>query len=317
MQKSYLALDLGGTKLLVGEVAADGTIIASKSYPTGPIDQQRAAEVIFASVDDYLTTVGIKNPDGVSAIGIGLVGRIDSPAGLWCQIDSLRTAPLPLAAMVGERYALPCYIDNDVKCATRAEQLFGIGRSTRDFIYINIGTGIAAGVVTDGRMIRGSHHNAGEVGHTSSGIHLGIECICERKDCTELIAAGVGFDACARLLAPQYPDSPLTLPAEGRVDVREVVALAEQGDPLCTLLIDNAAQAAADLIMNLVRVSDPEAVVLGGGIASNEHIFTKITSLLGAHTMRFVTLGTTRTTLDGRYIGLIGAAAVAMQQSEK
>ena len=141
MQKSYLALDLGGTKLLVGEVAADGTIIASKSYPTGPIDQQRAAEVIFASVDDYLTTVGIKNPDGVSAIGIGLVGRIDSPAGLWCQIDSLRTAPLPLAAMVGERYALPCYIDNDVKCATRAEQLFGIGRSTRDFIYINIGTG--------------------------------------------------------------------------------------------------------------------------------------------------------------------------------
>lgn len=316
MQKSYLALDLGGTKLLVGEVAADGTIISSKSYPTGPIDQQRAAEVIFASVDDYLATVGIKNPDGVSAIGIGLVGRIDSPAGLWCQIDSLRTAPLPLAAMVGERYALPCYIDNDVKCATRAEQLFGVGRTTRDFIYINIGTGIAAGIVTDGRMIRGSHHNAGEVGHTSSGIHLDIECICERKDCTELISAGVGFDTCARMLAPIYPESRLVLPAEGRVDVREVVELAKCGDALCSLLISNAAQAAADLIMNLVRVSDPEAVVLGGGIVSNDYIFDKIIALLGAHTMRFVTLGVSRTVLDGRYIGLIGAAAVAMQQSE-
>lgn len=316
MQKSYLALDLGGTKLLIGEVAADGTIISSKSYPTGPIDQQRAAEVIFASVDDFMATEGIKNPDGVAAIGIGLVGRIDSPAGLWCQIDSLRTEPLPLAKMVSERYGLPCYIDNDVKCATRAEQLFGIGRSTRDFIYINIGTGIAAGVVTDGRLIRGSHHNAGEVGHTSSGIHLGIECICERRDCTELISAGVGFDACARLLAPAYPETELKLPAEGRVDVREVVALAERGDALCTLLINNAAQAAADLIMNLVRVSDPEAVVLGGGIVSNDYIWNNITALLGAHTMRFVTLGTTRTSLDARHIGLIGAAAVAMQQSE-
>ena len=316
MQKSYLALDLGGTKLLIGEVAADGTIISSKSYPTGPIDQQRAAEVIFASVDDFMATEGIKNPDGVAAIGIGLVGRIDSPAGLWCQIDSLRTEPLPLAKMVSERYGLPCYIDNDVKCATRAEQLFGIGRSTRDFIYINIGTGIAAGVVTDGRLIRGSHHNAGEVGHTSSGIHLGIECICERRDCTELISAGVGFDACARLLAPAYPETELKLPTEGRVDVREVVALAERGDALCTLLINNAAQAAADLIMNLVRMSDPEAVVLGGGIVSNDYIWNKIIALLGAHTMRFVTLGTTRTSLDARHIGLIGAAAVAMQQSE-
>ncbi len=314
MQKSFLALDLGGTKLLVGEVAADGTILRSRSYQTGPIDQQRAAEVIFASVDDYLSNEGIINPAGVSAIGIGLVGRIDSPAGLWCQIDSLRSTPLPLAAIVRERYGLPCYIDNDVKCATRAEQLFGVGRSTGDFIYINFGTGIAAGVVSAGRMIRGSHHNAGEVGHTSSGIHLGLDCICERQDCTELIAAGVGFDACARLLSPRY-QSPLSIPEEGRVDVREIVRLAEEGDELCQLLIDNATQVAADLIMNLVRVSDPEAVVLGGGVISNDYIFERILSRLGAHTMRFVTLGVKRTSLDARCIGLIGAAAVAMQEN--
>lgn len=316
MNETYLALDLGGTKLLVGEVDRSGTVLSSRAYPTGHISQRQATELIVASIDDFMRSEGIRNPAGISAIGIGLIGRIDADRGEWCQIDSLRSTPLPLARIVSERYGTPCRIDNDVKCATRAEQMFGAGRESRDFIYINIGTGIAAGIVSDGRLIRGSHHNAGEVGHTSSGIHLGLKCVCEREDCTELIAAGVGLDACARLLHDRY-DTALQLPAEGRVDARRIVELAAAGDELCSLLVENASTAAADLIMNLVRVSDPDTVILGGGVASSPYVFDRITSKLGAHTMRFVTGGVRLSSLDPRLAGLIGAAAAAIANTKQ
>ncbi len=93
MEKTYLSLDLGGTKLLVGEVTAQGEVLRSKRYETGYID---------------------------------------------------RTAPLPLASLLSQEFGMPCYIDNDVKAATRAEMLFGYGRTSQHFIYINIGTGIVA-----------------------------------------------------------------------------------------------------------------------------------------------------------------------------
>lgn len=82
-------------------------------------------------------------------------------------------------------------------------------------------------------------------------------------DCVEAIAAGIGFDNCARLLRNQY-ETGLHIPAEKgeRVIVSEVFALSQKGDPLCTVLVENAAEALANLIMNLVRVIDPDTVVL-------------------------------------------------------
>ena len=65
--------------------------------------------------------------------------------------------------------AIPCHIDNDVKSATRAERVWGFGQISKNFIYINVGTGIAVGTVINGRQIRGSHFNAGEVGTRACG----------------------------------------------------------------------------------------------------------------------------------------------------
>ena len=143
----------------------------------------------------------------------------------------------------------------------------GFGQISKNFIYINVGTGIAVGTVINGRQIRGSHFNAGEVGHVRVGVNLGIKCGCGRMDCVEAIAAGIGFDNCARLLRNRY-ETNLHIPAEKgeRVLISEVFALSQKGDPLCVALVENASEALANLIMNLVRVTDPDTVVLGGGI---------------------------------------------------
>ena len=130
-----------------------------------------------------------------------------------------------------------------MKSATRAERVWGFGQISKNFIYVNVGTGIAVGTVINGRQIRGSHFNAGEVGHLRVGVNIGIKCGCGRMDCVEAIAAGIGFDNCARLLRNQYETS-LHIPAEKgeRVIVSEVFALSQKGDPLCTVLVENAAE---------------------------------------------------------------------------
>lgn len=78
------------------------------------------------------------------------------------------------------------------------------------------------------------------------------------------------------------------------------------------LLVENASEAIAQLIMNLVRVTDPDTVVLGGGIISDVRFYEKVLSKLNANTMRFVSNGVVITHLNPDFVGLLGAGAVAM-----
>lgn len=310
--ETYLGLDLGGTKLLIGEVDGHGNVLKYKKYTSGYFNQQAALAIIRESLDDYIATTGWS--DGrPAAMGVGLIGRVDPNKGIWHQIDPNRTHPIELAKELEQAYGIPCRIDNDVKSATRAERVWGVGQYSKNFVYINVGTGIAVGTVVNGRQIRGSHFNAGEAGHTRVGVNLGVKCVCGRYDCVESIASGSGIDQCARLLSKDY-ETRLQIPPEneGRVKAHDVFRLCQEGDPLCKVLADNAAEGIANLIMNMVRITDPDTVVLGGGVVAEEYMFENVLRKLHPSTMRFVTNGVVLTKLNPEFIGLLGACAVAM-----
>lgn len=307
MTETYLGLDFGGTKLMVGEVDSEEHILCSKQYPTGYCTQQKAVEIMFSAVDDYMANVA-QSKDAIKAIGIGLVGRIDSKNGIWLQIDSERNETIHLASLFKERYGLPCFVDNDVKSATTAEMVWGMGKQTKNFVYINVGTGIAAGAVVGGQIIRGANFDACEVGFTVSNISLtsGIG-----HETVENIAAGIGFDRCARLLRSQYPETVLLFPEEGRVSVKDIYQGYNNGDALCIRLVTNAAESIATLINNMIWTFNPEAVVLGGGVVSDGMMLGLVKQLLNPKVFRFLPYDITLTQLDPRFVGLLGAAAVA------
>lgn len=304
---SFLGADLGGTKLLIGEMDRQGNLLRHKQYPSGYLGQQEALELICSSIEDFLADRPAGPP--LLSVGVGMIGRVDSWNGTWLQIDHDRAQALPAADIIGKRCGLPCFIDNDVRSAAKAEMLFGYGRSSKNWVYLNAGTGIAAAVVSNGELITGGSFNAGEVGHTSSGIGFSAPCSCGRDGCVEPVASGMGLDKCARLLAGEYPDTKLRIPRDGtRVPATEIFSLYGT-DTLCKLLTDNAAQALANLIMNLVRFCDPDTVVLGGGLMAGDLFYQKVLERLNAYTMRYVTGGVVRTKLDPRYIGLLGACS--------
>jgi glucokinase len=121
----------------------------------------------------------------------------------------------------------------------------------------------------------------------------------------------MGFDKQARLLHSKFATQ-LALPETNPVNVRGIYQLAQQGDPLCVHLAEQASTAIAYLIMNLVRVTDPELVILGGGIVSDAFMLKKVQEKLNPTTIRFVNEGIVLTSLDPNFAGLIGAGAVAM-----
>lgn len=315
-KKTYLALDFGGTKLLIGELNESGRILNYKKYDTGYVDQPEALNLIYKSIDDYISTIGWSTGKPPVAMGLGLIGRVDNANGIWFQIDPKRNQRTELAKILSDKYGIPCYIDNDVKSAAKGEKWIGKGIGVDNLIYLNVGTGIAAAVFVNGQLVRGGNNNSGEVGHTSVGVNTGIKCGCGRTDCVELIAAGVGFDKQARMNKDSF-SSGLEISEEKPVDVSEIYRLSKNGDELCIHLVEQASTALANLILNLVRVSDPELVVLGGGIVSDDYFFQKVLDKLNPTTVRFVTQGIELTGLDPRFAGLIGAGAVAKNNIEQ
>ncbi|MBC1345205.1 ROK family protein, partial [Listeria welshimeri] len=109
----------------------------------------------------------------------------------------------------------------------------------------------------------------------------------------------------------EYPTSLLANKTE--LTGKMVLHAAEQKDELAEKIIDNATLQLANLIMNMVRTTDPECVILGGGVTRNEHFFQKILDNLQSNTIRFVTKGVVRSQLEKDKVGLIGAAVIGMR----
>lgn len=312
MDKTYIGVDLGGTSLKLGEIDRAGNILRRESVPSGYLTQREALSLIEKKLEAFLA-----GPAGEpAAIGAGLLGRIDSERGVWLELDHDRREELPFADAVSRRFGLPCHIDNDVRSAAKAERLFGSAGGLENCAYVNVGTGIAAAVFSGGRLVRGGHFNAGEVGHTASGIDFRAPCSCGRPDCVEPVASGMGLDLCARLLAPEYPDTELHIPEKGRVRAEDVFALYDT-DRLCRTLTDNAARALANLLMNLVRFCDPEKIVLCGGVMTGGFLLEKVKARLDPFTIRYVTGGVELSPIQPGDIGILGACANAITMEDK
>ncbi|MBC2214128.1 ROK family protein [Listeria welshimeri] len=310
IQESVIGIDLGGTKILIGEVTKGGEILGAKSYASNTETQTKAVEVLLNALDDYTQNIGFIAEKQVG-IGVGLVGRVDYKSGIWLEIEPGKTNPIPLAEILNVKTGLSVSLGNDVVCATMAEKQFGWGRETNDFIYLNVGTGLAAGFVVEGRITQGGHFNAGEIGHTVIDIHSDIACGCGRRGCIERLASGLGIKEEALRHLKDYPKSVLAK-NQAELTGKMVLHAAEEKDELSGKIIDNAALQLANLIMNMVRTTDPECVILGGGVTRNEHFFQKILDNLQSNTIRFVTKGVVRSKLEKDKVGLIGAAVIGM-----
>jgi glucokinase len=246
-----VGLDIGATKTLGLVLDADGGILAEVREPTKP-----GADGIVASaarVYDALRDATGLPLDGT--LGVGIPGLVDVEHGAVKHAVNLGVDGdwLPLRELLAQRLGVPVVLENDVNAATLgAAALTRDTAGATDLVYLSIGTGLAAGLVLDGRLRRGEHGAAGEIGHVPVDPQ-GVICQCGQRGCLETIASGSA-------LAAAWPAGDVP-PAQA------LFAAARTGDPAAIAARDRFSTGVASAIRVLSLAVDPASIVLGGGVA--------------------------------------------------
>lgn len=263
---TVLALDLGGTKLAAALATSEGELRRRESTPLGGLAGRAVGELIRARVA-VLLTEALAGGDPVVALGASVPGIARAARGtVWApNIPGWDDYPLrdELRAAVGPGPALA--IDSDRACSILGEAWLGAAQGCRHAIFLAVGTGIGAGILCDGRVLRGRGDIAGAAGWLALDRPFRPEY--GSVGCFEYHASGDGLARVGRDLLRESGDYQGRLrESSGALTAHEVFAAYEQGDALAARVVENAIGLWGMAVANLVSLFDPERVILGGGV---------------------------------------------------
>ena len=300
------AIDIGGTKIALGLVDAQGYVLTSQKFPTAAYRESPTDGIaeIIARLRQCLDTAEGR----MQGIGIGCTGPVDPRRGTLG-----KNAFLPgwqgvnLVQQLGEVFDVSVAIENDANAATLGEWAWGAGRGADPFLLVSVGTGIGVGLVVNGRLYQGVHGSHPEMGH-----HVidpsGPACFCGARGCWESLASGQAMrnSSSERNWAQSHH------PAGEANSVRQICALARQGDEFAIAVVKRAARYLAIGLANLVTLFSPETICLSGGLMQNSDLFWDEIERTVAASCGLVPHAEVKITLaaPGAQAGLVGAAQV-------
>ena len=241
-----LAIDVGGTSIKA-EVISGDRILAADRRPT---PRGNAALEAIGALGDAL----LRDAPAVPRAGVVLPGVVDRHRGVGVYSANVRWRDLPAGDCLAERWGIPVVVDHDVTAAGWAEWRRGAGRGLDDLVFVAVGTGVSAALVSGGRLLRGGRGQPGELGHVVVRPD-GPACGCGARGCLEAVASAT---AITRAYATATGRS-----VEGAVDVVERA----DREASARSVVRAATEALADGLAILVQLVAPERIVLGGGLA--------------------------------------------------
>lgn len=261
-----MGLDVGGTKMLGAVMDASGTICARVRRPITAMGNEGIEEQILDILHQLRQAVPTNS---LAGIAIGTPGYVDSETGVVVDATNLGVRRLALGQIVSETFGLPTLVLHDVKAAALGEARFGAGQGASHLAFLNIGTGIAVGLILGGAIYGGAAGRAGELGHVCMQ-RGGPLCPCGRRGCLEALAAGPALARDARNAIRQGRSSQIAAIVDGaldRIDAEAIARAAHAGDSLALELIATAADYLGQAIAGLINLLDLERVIVGGGMA--------------------------------------------------
>ena len=264
-----VGVDIGGSKIAVLVTDRDLAVRSRYTQPTNVGASDRAATAIADAVHTALADAA--NGSGVvRAVGVGVPGRVDPAAGTVTQAVNLGWHDLALAPQLSAALGVPVAIENDVRAAAAGIHERRLLGDVEDFAYLSVGTGISAGIVLDGRLRRGPHGMAGEVGHVVFDA-TGPTCVCGLRGCLEALAAGPAIARRAAEALAAGAES--TLRDVSPLGAADVFAAATAGDLLATRVVDDVGALIARAVHLLVLAYDIDVVAVGGGVTRARDAF--------------------------------------------
>ncbi len=244
-----IGVDVGGTKVAAVALSRSREVVARTRIPS-----RRGNEGVMAAIVEAIEAVESLAPadrSGVESVGVGIPGVVDTRTGCVRQAVNLGVEELQLGTALQARWHTPVSVDNDVNAASLGA--YTLLELTGSMAYVNLGTGLAAGIVTAGRLWHGGRGAAGEIGHLSLDPH-GARCACGQHGCLETLASGSA-------IARRWP-APTRYPALDLFDA------ADAGNPRAVEVRADFTRAVAEVVTILALTVDPDLVVIGGGLSA-------------------------------------------------
>ncbi len=306
-----IGIDFGGTSIksaLVGE----GTILARGSL----IDTQlyHGPEAILEAVTAVIEELRQVEP-GVSAVGIGLPGLVDSAEGI---VHELTNVPgwhdVGLRSLMSERTGLHVIIENDANAMAYGEWKYGAARDGRHIVCVTLGTGVGGALILDGRLYRGAQLGAGEIGHMSidyrgrHGPYGNAGGLEEYVGNQQIAQRAVERYRAAGQAKSVQECSPMDLERAARA-----------GDAVALELWADLGAELGIALASVVWILNPDTIVIGGGVAkAGELIFDPVRRTIAERTQKVIheKLRVVPAQL-GNDAGIIGNAVLALEAEER
>jgi glucokinase len=237
-------IDLGGTQVRVALARSDGNLVASVKTKTPLLGTPQAVvDWAAAEIDRH------RGREKVRSITIAAPGPIDIKRGVLVNPPNLHGwRNVPLAAMLNRATGAKVFVANDADMAGLGEFHRGAGRGTRNMVYITWSTGVGGGLIIDGKLHRGAHGTAGEIGHMIIDPNGPLDQ-CGQRGCLEAFIGGAN------------------LARETGHTAAELFAAAARGDQQARKIVEGAARYMGMALISLTNAIDPEMFVLGGGVS--------------------------------------------------
>lgn len=259
-----IGVDVGGTKVAAILVDADNTVLARHSAPTNLHSVEETLEGIAQVVETTMQQAKVDR-SLVHAIGLGVPGHVEPSNGIVRLAVNLNWQEVAVGAWLTNRLDISCYLENDVRTGALGVYAFACPDGARSLIYLSIGTGVAAGIILNGELYRGSNGMAGEIGHTVIDPQ-GIRCKCGAYGCIEALVAGPAIATAAQTALIHTSGS--LLHHHTPLTAADVYAAAATGDALAQRLVANTSHYLALALRQIALSYDTDHIVIGGGVTA-------------------------------------------------
>ncbi len=272
-----IGVDIGGTKIAAGTVAADGEMLAVGRRSTPKRDAAAVVEVIAELVGTFVRG----SDDDIVGVGLGVAGFIDATQSRVLSAPNLGWTQVPIKENLEQSLGMPVVVENDANAAAWGEFRFGAGAGRDDMIMVTVGTGVGGGIVTGGALQRGHNGLGAEFGHMVM-VPEGRPCGCGRQGCWEQYASGSSLVRYARVLASEErADAKIMLSLgdgtpEG-IQGLHVTEAAEQGDPVALEAFGMLGRWLGRGMADIAALLDPAVFVIGGGVVESGDLILRPT----------------------------------------
>lgn len=256
-----IGIDLGGTKLWIGLFTEDGDCFQEERFRL----DQREGDAVGTFICAKLQEIKEKNRQRISAVGVAVPGMYDPHCDtVWApNIPGWEAYPLKakLRESVGD---IPISIEDDRTCSILGEVWQGKAKAAKNAVFITVGTGIGAGILSEGKIIRGSTGTAGAVGWMA--MEDGYEELYRSFGCFESYSSGDGITRFARKLIGQTPEYSGMLRHTLPLDSAAIFKAAKKKDPIAMRVLTDCTASWGRAVANLVSILNPEVIIFGGGV---------------------------------------------------